>query len=288
MSVYETAVQKLYGNLTVDLRPTTLELERLQPNILTNADVPSASRIIKDLPSPPPESRHMEAGSTSIKEEQPEPPNHLTPDTQIDNISKLVENTVASEDENMPSCDDCGIVFENNHDLQRHVRTWCPENGGEPLQKRAKVDAADDTKNDILRPVETGTKVKGIEYMWEQTLKACKEDIWKKKEDFQDKGKSERWVEKKLRKCWQTTFLDRLAIAIRYASYFGYGPLFKPILEKITAMDPDMDPKEMDAKITQWMKPIVKDILSHVDLSQAEDLELVDMSEHDDTDDDEL
>lgn len=28
----------------------------------------------------------------------------------------------------MPSCDDCEIVFENMHDLQRHVKKWCPEN----------------------------------------------------------------------------------------------------------------------------------------------------------------
>ena len=28
----------------------------------------------------------------------------------------------------MPSCDDCGLVFENVHDLQRHVKRWCPEN----------------------------------------------------------------------------------------------------------------------------------------------------------------
>lgn len=30
--------------------------------------------------------------------------------------------------EKMPSCDDCGLVFENMHDLQRHIKTWCPEN----------------------------------------------------------------------------------------------------------------------------------------------------------------
>ena len=27
----------------------------------------------------------------------------------------------------MISCDDCGILFENLHDLQRHIKTWCPE-----------------------------------------------------------------------------------------------------------------------------------------------------------------
>jgi len=28
----------------------------------------------------------------------------------------------------MPSCNDCGVMFENMHDLQRHVKMWCPEN----------------------------------------------------------------------------------------------------------------------------------------------------------------
>ena len=29
--------------------------------------------------------------------------------------------------ETMQSCDDCGIVFENIHDLQNHIKKWCPE-----------------------------------------------------------------------------------------------------------------------------------------------------------------
>lgn len=33
------------------------------------------------------------------------------------------------ESEEMPSCDDCGLVFEDMHDLQRHVKKWCPKNG---------------------------------------------------------------------------------------------------------------------------------------------------------------
>ena len=28
---------------------------------------------------------------------------------------------------NVPSCDDCGIVFENIHDLQNHIKRWCQE-----------------------------------------------------------------------------------------------------------------------------------------------------------------
>ncbi|CAG2237957.1 unnamed protein product [Mytilus edulis] len=30
--------------------------------------------------------------------------------------------------ENMPSCDDCGVVLDSMHDLQRHIKHWCPEN----------------------------------------------------------------------------------------------------------------------------------------------------------------
>jgi uncharacterized C2H2 Zn-finger protein len=38
----------------------------------------------------------------------------------------------------MPACDDCGIVFENVLDLQRHVTKWCPER--EELVKRPRED----------------------------------------------------------------------------------------------------------------------------------------------------
>ena len=42
----------------------------------------------------------------------------------------------------MPACDDCGIVFENIYDLQRHVKKWCPER--EELLKRPREDDGDD------------------------------------------------------------------------------------------------------------------------------------------------
>jgi hypothetical protein len=27
----------------------------------------------------------------------------------------------------MPSCDDCGVVFDKVHDFQNHEKRWCPE-----------------------------------------------------------------------------------------------------------------------------------------------------------------
>lgn len=39
--------------------------------------------------------------------------------------SENTETDLPSED--MSSCDDCGLLFESIHDLQRHVKRWCPE-----------------------------------------------------------------------------------------------------------------------------------------------------------------
>lgn len=44
----------------------------------------------------------------------------------------------------MQSCDDCGLVFENMHDLQRHVKKWCPENEDRPLKKNRDIDEDED------------------------------------------------------------------------------------------------------------------------------------------------
>jgi len=36
----------------------------------------------------------------------------------------------------MAFCDDCGLLFQNVHDLQRHVNKWCPEEEEDLPMKR--------------------------------------------------------------------------------------------------------------------------------------------------------
>ena len=45
--------------------------------------------------------------------------------------------------EKMPSCDDCGLIFENISDLAKHLNRWCPENND---FKRKREDDEDDYK----------------------------------------------------------------------------------------------------------------------------------------------
>ena len=44
----------------------------------------------------------------------------------------------------MSSCDHCGLLFENIHDLQRHIKRWCPE---EHSLKRKRTDDESPVKN---------------------------------------------------------------------------------------------------------------------------------------------
>ena len=46
-------------------------------------------------------------------------------------------------EEKMPSCGDCGLMFENTSDLARHMNRWCEENND---LKRKREDDEDDYK----------------------------------------------------------------------------------------------------------------------------------------------
>ena len=48
-----------------------------------------------------------------------------------------------NSEEKMPSCDDCGLMFENIPDLARHMNRWCPENNG--LMRKRDDDEDDNT-----------------------------------------------------------------------------------------------------------------------------------------------
>jgi uncharacterized C2H2 Zn-finger protein len=47
------------------------------------------------------------------------------------------------------ACDDCGLLFDSTHDVQRHVkRVWCPEKI-EPLAKKAKKEESNVIEEDV-------------------------------------------------------------------------------------------------------------------------------------------
>ena len=131
MKLYNRATKDPYGHLFVDLKPFTPEYDRLKRSLkwrkgsmfseLTNQDEVPAQTIIKEAENP--DTNHYSVGTQTV---------NIRKNT-AENIS---ENTCMSEKIN--ACDDCGILFDTPHDVQRHLkRGQCYEND-EPERKKRK------------------------------------------------------------------------------------------------------------------------------------------------------
>ena len=114
---FENATKQPYGYLLIDLKTTTPEELRLRNDIFqqSNDSLPCADTN-KQLP---------------ILNEIQRDELHLLTDTSSDRTYDQLQPK-------MISCDDCGVVLESLHDLQRHIKTWCPEKN--PL-KRKQIEA---------------------------------------------------------------------------------------------------------------------------------------------------
>ena len=128
LSHFQVAISQPYGSLLIDLKPTTPEALRMRTNIF---DKTTSNDPTLFLP-------------TNIKL------------TNTDNYvhSKESAQSVQFESKqntsgNLLSCDDCGLVFDQGHALQNHVKRWCEEREGhsdEPPRKRMKFDSEEDNE----------------------------------------------------------------------------------------------------------------------------------------------
>ena len=98
---YDTATERPHGYLLVDFKQSTKESDRLRPNVLDQMLGIKVQNTSNQVQSD--ESNRRDHINTSFDEQD------------IDN---------------MPSCDDCGLVFDSIHDVLKHVKSWCPEKEG--------------------------------------------------------------------------------------------------------------------------------------------------------------
>ena len=87
-------------------------------------------------------------------------------------------------EEKMPSCDDCGLIFENISDLARHMNRWCPENND---LKRKREDDEDDYKESKKSRLEEQTIIdEGEDIAFTKLAELAREaneDKWESKVD---------------------------------------------------------------------------------------------------------
>ncbi|VDI51056.1 Hypothetical predicted protein [Mytilus galloprovincialis] len=60
---------------------------------------------------------------------------------QFEESFQSEQTYLPDEKEIMPSCDDCGVVFESVPDLARHMNKWCPENND--LKRKREIEDED-------------------------------------------------------------------------------------------------------------------------------------------------
>lgn len=93
-----------------------------------------------------------------------------------------IENTMADK---AHACDDCGLLFDSVHDVQRHVkRGWCPEND-EPPSKKAKTE---ESENEIDDDVEEN---EGYKRLWHLSQSCSKDKFNKLYNQYIEEGKNE-------------------------------------------------------------------------------------------------
>lgn len=112
MRYFKEATSKPYGYLLIDLKPTTPEHLRLRTDALDPIKSGSEENNTYFLENPPSDQTHQEDQSEIYHSNSKSHPEQL----------QILDSEYT--DSKMPSCDDCGLVFENMHNLQRHVKRW--------------------------------------------------------------------------------------------------------------------------------------------------------------------
>lgn len=107
---FKEATSKPYGYLLIDLKPTTSEYLRMRTNIMNTIKPKSTERLDHFRESRP---------NTPTCEEAVHQPKRKSKPSRT---TTAWFHNIQIESEEKPSCDDCGLVFENVHDLQRHVK----------------------------------------------------------------------------------------------------------------------------------------------------------------------
>ena len=130
---FEDATTEPYTYLLIDLKADTKKKERFQTDILAIKENDEASSL-HSIP---------DAQRVNIYKD----------DNKIDTMEGNKSTFIPIEKDTFSPCDDCGLVFDNVHDLQRHVRKWCQEShvAGPPI-KRIKLDDETSVMQDISIP----------------------------------------------------------------------------------------------------------------------------------------
>lgn len=132
IKIFGKATKDPYGFLLVDLKPFTPENDRLKA-VVTWADQIRRQEV--DLEN------QLDHVIPPIKGENQPEIHHSSTEIRPVHIEKENSDQEDIMADKGQACDDCGLLFDSTHDVQRHIkRGWCPENNDNLPSKKRKID----------------------------------------------------------------------------------------------------------------------------------------------------
>ena len=193
--------------------------------IYREATEPNFGYLVIDAKPDTPESERFKHRLFPIKEAK-----------DRDDFQYAVSNQ-ANNTENMVSCDQCGLMFEDIHDLQRHIQNWCPE----VPTKRAKLECVDEKavveQPQPVNPLTTEAELPIFEEMWSDVEKTNNK-LWQRKVDklVQDgmiQEEAEAVADEHFQDADEDSFFDHYTTLLRRSMRLKDGLIHNKILEAV-------------------------------------------------------
>ncbi|KAK3103663.1 hypothetical protein FSP39_020841 [Pinctada imbricata] len=168
LDAYRQAIERPYGYLVVDLKQSTPESYRLQTHIFRHYIKEDIQEFDHSLTS-------IQAGNTS----------NMSSRRGIEHESQIIRDSGIETDSKYPSCSDCGVMFGNQYDVQRHVRRGCPiyENSEEEMDMHGEDDdegtiqlRSSKLHRNIMNQILEASKRKSVDKAVEAVVKKHKKD----------------------------------------------------------------------------------------------------------------
>ena len=242
LEIYQQATAPAYGYLVIDAKPDTPESYRFKHQLFP------------------------------IKESETRERPHSSIDDQTDNTENLT----------MVSCDQCGIMFEDLHDLQRHIQNWCPENPA----KRARIEVEKEPEESVKVTYTTEAELPIFEEIWVSAEKANNK-LWRQKFDqYVQQGMLEEDAEAKADERFENAdedgFFKLYETLLRQSLQLKNGLIHNKIVDAIRKYEEEgFALKHAVRKAIRDNKEEIIDMLNDDDASDDSD------SESDDSDNDE-
>lgn len=283
MNKYAEGTKRPHGYLFIDLKQNTPEDLRLRTDVFDDFSENHTTYFSPIM---------VEGAVKQYKSGDIQNTSQLNVKHQSEQTCPKVSNNI-NFDEKMPSCEDCGIMFENVHDLARHINRWCPENN---LKRKHEDD--DDEANKIPKlEIEDNDDVAFQKLA--KMARDANEEKWKSKVDrYVEKGldgnEARKTADRKLKDDDMYEFTSRYEQILQYLLQLRNNKLHEKVMEKVDNMLYEgMDYQKAIKIATRKYKHVLEGYLDAViadeeyeDSDGEEDSETEGENSEDDEDDD--